>query len=138
MTAAAQTRKLVQTYYDAFNRQDVEGMLACLGPGFVHEVSQGERRKGKALFREFLTHMNGSYREKLSNIVVMTDASGGRAAAEFDLKGKYLATDPGLPEAKGQGYKLKVGAFFEIRNGKIARVSTHYNLKDWTRQVLGA
>ncbi|MGE0240292.1 MAG: isopropylmalate/homocitrate/citramalate synthase, partial [Parvibaculaceae bacterium] len=46
--------------------------------------------------------------------------------------------DPGLPKAKGQGYKLRVGAFFEIRNGKITRVSTHYNLKDWTRQVLGA
>lgn len=134
---AAQTRKLVQTYYEAFNRQDVEGMLACLAPSFVHEVSQGERRKGKALFKDFLTHMNKSYRETLTDIVVMTDPSGARAAAEFDLKGKYLATDPGLPKAKGQTYKLRVGAFFEIRNGKIARVSTHYNLKDWTRQVLG-
>ncbi|MFZ5672374.1 MAG: ketosteroid isomerase-related protein [Pseudomonadota bacterium] len=134
---AAQTRKLVQTYYAAFNRQDVDGMLACLSPSFVHEVSQGERRKGKALFKDFLTHMNKSYKETLSNIVVMIDMSGARAAAEFDLKGKYLATDPGLPKAKGQTYKLRVGAFFEIRNGKIARVSTHYNLKDWTRQVLG-
>lgn len=134
---AAQTRKLVQTYYAAFNEQDVEGMLACLSTGFVHEVSQGERRKGKALFKEFLTHMNKSYKETLANIVVMTDTSGGRAAAEFNLKGKYLATDPGLPKAKGQTYKLRVGAFFEIKNGKITRVSTHYNLKDWTRQVLG-
>ena len=134
---AAQTRKLVQTYYNAFNQQDVEGMLACLGPGFVHEVSQGERRNGKALFKDFLTHMNRSYRETLSNIVIMTDASGERAAAEFDLKGKYLITDPGLPDAEGQSYKLRVGAFFDIRNGKITRVSTHYNLKDWTRQVLG-
>ena len=134
---AVQTRKLVQSYYDAFNKQDVEGMLGCLGAGFVHEVSQGGRRKGKALFKDFLAHMNKSYKETLSNIVVMTDATGSRAAAEFDLKGKYLATDPGLPEAKGQTYKLRVGAFFEIRNGKITRVSTHYNLKDWTRQVLG-
>lgn len=60
--------------------------------------------------------MNQSYRENLSNIVVMTDAKGERAAAEFDLKGKYLATDAGLPDAKGQTYKLRVGAFFEIRN----------------------
>lgn len=134
---AAKTRKLVQTYYAAFNKQDVEGMLACLGAGFVHEVSQGEKRKGKALFKAFLGHMNASYRESLSNIVVMTDPTGSRAAAEFDLKGKYLATDPGLPEARGQSYKLRVGAFFDIRNGRITRVSTHYNLKDWTRQVLG-
>lgn len=134
---AAQTRKLVQTYYAAFNNQDVEGMLACLSASFVHEVSQGERRKGKGMFKEFLTHMNRSYKEALSNIVVMSDPSGSRAAAEFDLKGKYLTTDVGLPKARGQTYKLRVGAFFEIKNGKIARVSTHYNLNDWTGQVLG-
>jgi len=135
--SAAATRKLINTYYDAFNRQDTAGMLACLGAGFVHDVSQGEQRKGKDKFAAFLAHMNASYREKLSGIVVMTSTDGSRAAAEFNLKGKYLKTDSGLPKAKGQTYKLRVGAFFEIKRGKIARVSTHYNLKDWTRQVLG-
>ena len=53
MTAAATTR-LIARYYAAFNAQDVEGMLACLGPGFVHDVSQGSRRRGKKLFAEFL------------------------------------------------------------------------------------
>jgi steroid delta-isomerase-like uncharacterized protein len=136
MTAAA-TRKLITTYYAAFNKGDVAGMLNCLGSGFVHDVSQGEARKGKAKFEAFLAHMNASYKETLSNIVVMTNADGSRAAAEFDLKGKYLKTDSGLPKAKGQTYKIRVGAFFEVKRGKITRVSTHYNLKDWTRQVLG-
>lgn len=136
MTAAA-TRKLITRYYDAFNAQDAEGMLDCLGAGFVHDVSQGESRKGKDKFAAFLAHMNSSYKEVLSDIVVMTNADGSRAAAEFRLKGKYLKTDPGLPKARGQTYKLWVGAFFEVKRGKITRVSTHYNLKDWTRQVLG-
>ncbi len=135
--SAAQTRKLVARYYDAFNAQDVEGMLACLGTGFVHDVSQGAARKGKDKFAAFLAHMNASYKETLSDIVIMTNADGSRAAAEFKLKGKYLKTDPGLPKAKGQTYKLRVGTFFEVKNGKITRVTTHYNLKDWTRQVLG-
>lgn len=136
MTAAA-TRKLIERYYLAFNAQDADGMLACLGAGFVHDVSQGKRRKGKRLFAEFLAHMNTSYRETLSNIVIMTNADGSRAAAEFDLKGKYLKTDPGLPKAKGQTYKLRVGAFFDVKSGKITRVSTHYNLNEWKAQVLG-
>ena len=136
MTAAA-TRKLIERYYQAFNAQNVEGMLDCIGPGFVHDVSQGSRRKRKRLFAEFLAHMNRSYRETLSNIDIMTNRDGSRAAAEFDLKGKYLVTDPGLPEANGQTYKLRVGAFFDIRNDKIVRVSTHYNLSDWKAQVLG-
>jgi steroid delta-isomerase-like uncharacterized protein len=134
MTAAA-TRKLVQRYYDAFNAQDVEGMLDCLGPSFVHDVSQGGRRKGKKKFAEFLAHMNRCYREQLSGIVVMTSPDGAHAAAEFSLKGKYLATDEGLPKARGQTYRLNGGTFFEVKDGRIVRVSTHYNLKDWMRQV---
>jgi steroid delta-isomerase-like uncharacterized protein len=136
MTAAA-TRKLVHRYYDAFNAQDVEAMLDCLGPSFVHDVSQGGRRKGKKLFAGFLAHMNRCYRERLSNIVVMTNADGSRAAAEFRLSGKYLATDDGLPEARGQTYRLAGGTFFEVKDGRIVRVSTHYNIKDWLRQVAG-
>jgi len=136
MTAAA-TRKLVQRYYDAFNARDVEGMLDCLGPAFVHDVSQGGRRKGRKKFAEFLAHMNRCYRERLTDIVVMTSADGARAAAEFRLSGKYLATDEGLPEAHGQTYRLNGGTFFEVKDGRIVRVSTHYNLEDWMRQVAG-
>jgi steroid delta-isomerase-like uncharacterized protein len=136
MTAAV-TRKLINRYYAAFNAQDTDTMLDCLGTGFVHDVSQGERRKGKKRFAEFLVHMHNCYHEQLSDIAVMTSTDGSRAAAEFKLKGKYLATDEGLPPAAGQTYKLTVGAFFEIRDGKITRVSTHYSLPEWTRQVIG-
>ena len=53
------------------------------------------------------------------------------------LEGKYLVTDGDLPAAAGQRYRLRVGAFFEIRDDRIARVSNHYNLADWLAQVGG-
>lgn len=137
MTAAA-TRKLIARYYDAFNAQDTQVMLECLGPGFVHDVSQGPQRKGKRKFAEFLEHMHRCYHEQLSDIVIMTSTDGSRAAAEFRLRGKYLATDEGLPPAAGQTYRLTVGAFFVIKEGRITRVSTHYSLPEWTRQVVGS
>jgi steroid delta-isomerase-like uncharacterized protein len=40
-----------------------------------------------------------------------------------------------LPEARGQSYSLPAGAFFDVRGGKIARVTTYYNLQEWIRQV---
>jgi steroid delta-isomerase-like uncharacterized protein len=136
MTAAA-TRKLILRYYAAFNAQDTATMLDCLGAGFVHDVSQGDRRRGKKKFADFLAHMHKCYHEQLSDVAVMTSMDGSRAAAEFKLKGRYLATDEGLPPAAGQVYKLTVGAFFDIKDDKITRVSTHYSLPDWTRQVVG-
>ncbi|HSX76099.1 MAG TPA: isopropylmalate/homocitrate/citramalate synthase, partial [Shinella sp.] len=32
-------------------------------------------------------------------------------------------------------YRLPAGAFFEIRDGKVARISNTYNLNDWIAQV---
>jgi len=53
------------------------------------------------------------------------------------VHGKYIATGEGLPPAKGQTYVLPAGTFFEIDDGLITRVTTYYNLKDWTAQVVG-
>lgn len=135
--SAAQTEALVRRYYDAFNQGDVERMLACLADDVVHDVNQGPRRVGKAAFRAFCDHMGRCYKERLEGIVVMASADGHRAAAEFNVEGTYLATDEGLPEASGQTYGLPAGTFFAVEGGRIARVTTYYNLTDWLVQVAG-
>lgn len=134
MTAAA----LIRSYYDAFNRGDLEGFLALLTEDVAHDVNQGERRVGKAAFREFWARMSRSYRETLTDLVVFESPDGTRGAAEFTVNGEYLATDEGLPEATGQTYVIPAGAFFEIREGKVARITNYYNLPQWIAAVGGA
>lgn len=134
---AGRALALVQHYYAAFNRGDWEAMLAFLSEDVVHDINQGGRESGRETFRAFLARMHTSYRERLENIVVMTSADGTRAAAEYVVHGEYLASDEGLPAANGQRYILPGGAFFEIRDGRIARVTNTYNLNDWIRQVGG-
>ena len=131
------TEALIRTYFDAFNRGDSEGMLACLADDVVHDVNQGIRRKGKAAFRTFSQHRSRCYREQLTEIVVMTAGDGSRAAAEFNVHGTYLQTDEGLPPANGQTYVLPAGTFFAVKDGRITRVTTYYNLTDWLMQVTG-
>jgi steroid delta-isomerase-like uncharacterized protein len=133
--AAADTVALIERYYQAFNTGDSEGMLACLAEDVVHDVNQGVRRTGKEAFRAFSAHMERCYAEQLKNIVVMATGDGTRAAAEFEVLGTYIETDEGLPPASGQTYHLPAGAFFEVRNGLIARVTTYYNLASWLRQI---
>lgn len=131
MSAAA----LIRRYYDAFNAKDWDAMLACVADDIRHDVNEGAERGGKERFREFVAHMERCYDERLADIVVMVNEDGSRAAAEFVVHGTYLNTDSGLPEARGQSYVLPAGAFFEIRDGRIARVTTRYNLNDWIAQV---
>lgn len=125
----------IATYYAAFNAGDADAMLACVTDDIEHRVNQGAIRHGRAKFVEFCAHMGVSYREQLRDIVVFTTEDATRGAAEFVVHGEYLITDPGLPAAHGQHYVLPAGAFFDLRDGKIARITTFYNLADWISQV---
>jgi steroid delta-isomerase-like uncharacterized protein len=126
---------LIHAYYAAFNAGDFTAMVALLTEDVIHDINQGSRETGRAAFAAFMARMNASYRERLEDIVVMTEPSGTRASAEFTVHGTYLTADPGLPPAHGQTYVLPAGAFFDIRDGAIARVTNYYNLEDWIRQV---
>ncbi|APH55423.1 putative cytosolic protein [Granulibacter bethesdensis] len=130
---------LIRAYYEAFNAGDEAAFLALLTDDVEHDISQGDKEVGKEAFSRFLAHMNNCYRERIELLRVMTESTGQFAASEFIVHGEYLKTDPGVPEgtapARGQRYTLPAGAFFTIRDGKVARISNHYNLGEWIRQV---
>jgi steroid delta-isomerase-like uncharacterized protein len=129
------THDLIRRYYDAFNAQDMDTFLALLCDDVVHDINQGGRETGKDAFMAFMARMNRSYREQIVDLCILTEPSGSRAATEFTVLGTYLATDEGLPAAHGQTYRLPGGAFFTLREGRIARVTNYYNLQDWLAQV---
>lgn len=131
-------RDAIEAYYAAFNAGDPDAFVALVTDDVVHDINQGAREIGKAAFRAFVERMNRKYREKLTDIVVFAEPGGTRGAAEFVVHGTYLASDDGLPPAAGQSYRLPAGAFFEIRDGKVARISNYYNLGDWIAQVSGS
>jgi steroid delta-isomerase-like uncharacterized protein len=128
---------LIRRYYAAFNNGDMTIFLSLLTDDVTHDINQGTSETGKAAFGIFMDRMNRHYRERIEDIVVMATEDGTRAAAEFYVHGEYLSTDEGLPPADGQTYRLPAGAFFEIRDNKVARVTNYYNLQDWIKQVGG-
>ncbi len=125
----------IKAYFDAFNAKDTDAMLGCLHSDIAHHVNEGQVRSGKVKFAEFCAHMSHCYDETLTDIVLFESEGGTRAAAEYIVNGTYLNTDEGLPDARGQTYRLPAGSFFSLEGGKITRVVTYYNLADWIRQV---
>lgn len=126
---------IISQYYHAFNQGDLARFTSLLDEHIIHDINQGNRVIGKREFLDFMYHMNRCYKENLSDIVIMYNDDKTRAAAEFVVHGTYIHTDDGLPEANGQTYILPAGAFFEIDNNVITRVSNYYNLNDWLKQV---
>ena len=129
------TLDLITRYYAAFNAGDMQTFEGLLTDDVIHDVNQGGREVGKVAFGAFMQRMNGAYKEHLTDMVVFANSDGTRAAAEFVVNGEYLANDPGLPPAHGQKYRLPAGAFFDVRDGKVARITNYYNLQDWIAQV---
>lgn len=129
------TAAIIRRYYDAFNLGDMESMLGCLSDDVVHDINQSGRVTGREPFRRFMDRMNRCYRERLTDVVIFTTADPTRAAAEYVVNGMYLATDAGLPPARGQTYILPGGAFFTLKGDKITRVTNYYNLQEWMKQV---
>lgn len=129
------TLALLEAYYAAFNRADWPGFLRLLTEDVIHDINQSQREVGRDTFAAFMQRMNRCYSEQIVDRVIMASADGTRAAVEFTVLGRYLNTDEGLPPANGQTYQLPGGAFFEIRSGKVARVTNYYNLQDWLKQV---
>lgn len=129
------TPAIIQQYYDRFNAADFKGMADLLHDDVVHEINQGQAVRGKANFLAFLDHMNACYRELLHDLVLFSHPDGKHAAAEYIVSGTYLKTDGDLPPARGQEYALRGGAFFELRDSKIARVTNYYNLQEWLDKI---
>ncbi len=129
------TFELIRNYYAAFNADDMKTFLGLLDEQVAHDLNQGGREIGREAFARFMERMNRCYKEQIVDLVVMTNVDGDRAAAEFIVLGEYLETDQGLPPASGQKYQLAGAAFFEVKSGKIARITNYYNLQEWLRQV---
>lgn len=125
----------VKQYYAAFNQQNWSQMLALVHQEIKHEPNQGETRVGKEKFQEFLKSMDEAYEEKLTDMVFFTSEDGSRVAAEFTVNGIYKKGEEGFPPAHGQQYRLPAAAFLEVKDGKVSRVSTYYNLPLWIKLV---
>jgi len=125
----------VQQYYEAFNARNWKGMLALLHPEVRHEANQGDVRIGLEKFTAFLQKMDEAYEETLTDMVFFSEPQGKRVAVEFVVNGIYKQAEEGLPEAHGQSYVLPAGAFLEVTDGKISRVTTYYNLPLWIELV---
>jgi steroid delta-isomerase-like uncharacterized protein len=137
-TPQARALATLRAYYEALNRHDPASAVALLDDEVVHELNQGPREVGKAPFREFLQRMEYCYHEQLVDIRLLASNDGTLAAAEYTVIGEYVADDIGMPPAAGQRYRMPGSAFFALREGRICRVSDHYNLQEWFSQVAQA
>lgn len=81
---------LIRDYFDAFNANDSERMLACLAENVEHHPNEGAPRHGIAAFRAFLAES-----DRLDRLVscppVVTSLGNTRQKAGLVRKGRCFS-----------------------------------------------
>lgn len=130
------TIKLIETYYSALNSKDMKVLFAIMDPNVTHDINQGPSEQGIDKFKQFMENANRSFDEKLSNIIILVSDDGKYASARWIDHGIYFKTYPDMGiAASNQIFTVPGGHFFEIRNGKLSRVTTFYNNNDFKTQL---
>ena len=114
----------IETYIDAYNRKDVEGMLMCLAGNVVFQNISGGEVTAEALDKQSFAQMarfGASAFETRQQKVVNAITVAGTTLAEIDYTG-VVATD--LPNGWKAGQKLAFSgaSAFRVEGGKIISI----------------
>ena len=114
---------LVQDFADAFNRRDVDALLAC----FTAEASYVDgfygRHAGAAALRAMFERMfreGRDYRWQMNAIVVERH----RAAAEWTFS--YTVSDA-IPRSAGRPIRFRGTSVFEVARGRVAAYREYFD-----------
>jgi steroid delta-isomerase-like uncharacterized protein len=115
---------LVRAFATAFNRNDVDALLACFTPdASYHDNFFGEHR-GQVALRAMFERMfreGRDYQWDMEQVVENAE----RAAAEWTFG--YVVTDA-LPRSAGRKVRFRGMSVFELQAGKIAAYREYFDV----------
>lgn len=123
--------EIVKSYYDAFNRKDVDAILSICHDDVINDRNQADSQTGKENLKNFLETAWQHFDEKVFNVDLMANHDQSNVAAEYLVKGTYYKTKQGLFPANNQYYEILCSSLFKVKNGKISRITRYYNVKQW-------
>lgn len=128
-------RDLIDRFFAALEAHEGPALESLLAPDIVYDPAHGGRTVGRDAFRRAMAEQASSLAAVFADRALMVAAEGHRAAVECTMRGVYRRSLDGLPEARGQSFSLPAGVFFELENGRIARVSIFVRERDWLQQL---
>lgn len=117
--AEEQERALVEAYFAAFNRHDLEAVVAFYAPDAVMvDPEHPGPVRGRAAIRE---HLRALFEEvpDVRDEVRQVVREPGRVAVEF--------VSTGTPRGAPAGFSVPIATFFTLEGGRIVRDATYYD-----------
>jgi steroid delta-isomerase-like uncharacterized protein len=129
---------VVRSLFERFNEGDLDAAATLVTDDFeLIDVADGRTFKGPGGLREWL----GVFRTALPDArteIVNVLAEGGRVATEHIGRGTHngpFVTPAGTIPPTGRRVELLIGEFYELRDGRIARMTVYYDTTAMMRQL---
>jgi steroid delta-isomerase-like uncharacterized protein len=114
---------IVREFEKAFNRQDVEALVACFTPDGTYVDTFFGAHRGAAALRAMFERM---FREGRDYSWVMDTVVETRDAAAAEWTFGYVATDA-IPRSAGRRVAFRGMSVFELNGGRIARYREYFD-----------
>ena len=114
---------IVRDFEQAFNRQDVEALVACFTAGGSYVDTFFGAHTGQVELRGMFQRMFHEGRE-YSWVMDTVVETPGAAAAEWSFR--YIVSDA-IPRSAGRSVRFRGMSLFELEGGRIARYREYFN-----------
>jgi len=114
---------IVREFEKAFNRQDVEALVACFTPTGSYVDTFFGAHSGSAALRAMFERMFHEGRD-YSWVMDVVVEDGNRAAAEWTFG--YVVSDA-IPRSAGRKVRFRGMSVFELEGGRVARYREYFN-----------
>jgi steroid delta-isomerase-like uncharacterized protein len=114
---------IVREFEKAFNRQDVEALVACFTPGGSYVDTFFGAHTGSAALRAMFGRM---FREGRDYSWVMDVVVEGRDTAAAEWTFGYVVSEA-IPRSAGRPVRFRGMSLFELEGGRIARYREYFD-----------
>ena len=116
---ATREEELIRRYFEAFNKHDLEGVIACLHPEPVVVDSEGRRHEGVDAVRQL-------YRFQFS--LAADGRCDLRSLVGHDGRGMAESLFHGTLDRDGDGIKALGAEVFEFADERIKEIRDHHRV----------
>ena len=114
---------IVREFEGAFNRQDVDALVACFTPGGTYTDTFFGAHTGAAALRAMFERM---FREGRDYAWTMDVVVEGRDTAAAEWTFGYVVTEA-IPRSAGRRVRFRGMSLFEVEGGRIARYREYFD-----------
>jgi steroid delta-isomerase-like uncharacterized protein len=114
---------VVRDFEKAFNRRDVEALVACFTPGATYTDTFFGAHTGTAKLREMFARM---FHEGRDYAWVMDAVVESPTAAAAEWSFSYVVSDA-IPRSAGRPVRFRGMSLFELEGGRVACYREYFN-----------